>query len=216
MFVLYIINYYRIMTNTRKDGYHMYSGAHYDRIKKLREDTPVYNEYQKQIAIKTNRKLLKEFQELQTMKTRQTLPFGSKFIYRGVKNINNTANYQQNSQGNYSKDYKSYISFSRSIDVAKQFASGGPVHSPAILLLDIREISKKVPIIYNGVWGFQSQNPQEQEVLLPPGRLIISRHPLRHVKHGHHKIPILHVVNFFPNKATRNLSTGKVNPYKKK
>ena len=204
------------MTNRQKDGYGAYSGGRYVEIRKIREGQAVHNEHQKQVAIKANKKMMEEFKALQSTKTRQTLPFGTKYIYRGVKNINNTTNYQQNSQGNYLKDYKSYISFSRSIDVAKHFASGGFAHSPAILLLDIREISKKVPLIYDGVWGFKSNNPGEQEVLLPPGRLIISRHPLRGVQYHHHKIPIMRVVNFFPNKAVRNMSSGQVNPYKKK
>lgn len=84
------------------------------------------------------------------------------YIYRGVKNISNISNYTKNSGGDYVKDYKSYISFSRSIEVAKTFATGGFSQSPAILLLDIRYISKKVPIIYDGMWGFKSSKPDEK------------------------------------------------------
>lgn len=67
------------------------------------------------------------------------------------------------------------------------------------------------------MWGFKSSKPDEKEVLLPPGRLIISKHPLRFIRHGAYKnIPVLRVINFFPNKSSRNIMTGKVNPYKKK
>lgn len=203
---------------TDRDGFRKYSGGHYQRVVKLREGQDVHNEYQKKAAMEANKKLMAEFKELQKQKSRHKspFPFGSKYIYRGVKNINNSTNYQKNPQGDYIKDYKSYISFSRSEKVALQFATGGPANSPAVLELDIGNISKRSPVIYNGMWGFKSYNPDEQEVLLLPGRLIILRHPLRYIQYGHHKVPILRVVKFFPNKAVRNMSSGKVNPYRKK
>lgn len=203
---------------TDRDGFKKYSGRHHERVVKLREGRNVHNEQQRKDAMDANRKLMIEFKELQKQKSRHKspLPFGSKYIYRGVKNINNATNYQKTPQGDYIKDYKSYISFSRSEQVALHFATGGPANSPAVLELDVGNISKRSPIIYNGMWGFKSYNPGEQEALLLPGRLIISRHPLRYVQYGRHKVPILRVVKFFPNKAVRNMSSGKVNPYKKK
>lgn len=66
-----------------RNGFYKYSGSHYNRIRKLREGKDVFNIEQKRKAMKANQNLMKEFKSLHIQKTRQQLPYGTKYIYTG-------------------------------------------------------------------------------------------------------------------------------------
>lgn len=195
--------------NRSKDGYRMYSGKAYPDIRTIREKGVVRNDNDRKRALKANENLMKEFRTVK-FQIPKGIPYNIRYVFRGddMKTLTPLKN------GMLSKVFPSYVSFSRDVSVAYKFAF--KLNKPIIFMLDLKSISKQVPVVYNGLWKFKSFNPHEKEVLLPPGKLFVHKRAYEYVKlsNAHASIPV-HVVSYVPNKAVTNVRTGSINPYRR-
>ncbi|ABT13930.1 hypothetical protein MT325_M376R [Paramecium bursaria chlorella virus MT325] len=195
--------------NYSKDGYKVYTGRAYRDIHTLREDGTIKNHMDKKRALNANERLMKEFRNV-TFKIPKGIPYNIRYVFRG----DDMRTLVQLKSGMLSKTIKSYISFSRDVNIAYSFAF--KKEHPIIFMLDLKTLSKKIPVVYNGLWKFNSYNPHEKEVVLPPGNIIVHKKPYEYVRPSKlHKLIPVHVVTFVPNKAATNMKSGSINPYRK-
>jgi hypothetical protein len=152
---------------TKGSGFYKYSGKAYENVRKLKEGVHVQDKYRRDRATATNRDLIKNFKSVPV-----GVPHGLKEIYRGV-DLKHAVPYGKDK---LLIESKSYMSFSKSKTVASSFPKKiNKIHG--ILVLDPNIIPRRTPVIYNKLWGMKSTVSEEEEVVLLPGTLIISKTP---------------------------------------
>ena len=114
-----------------------------------------------------NKHLIKNFKSVPI-----GIPYNLKEIYRGV-DLRYAKTYGKDTMYIESK---SYISFSKSKKIAADFPKNAN-KDHGTLELNVKNIPRRTHIIENKRWGMKSYQPQEKEVLLPPGILIFSTIP---------------------------------------
>jgi hypothetical protein len=195
--------------NLQKNGYRTYTGKAYRNIHTLRENGIISDSYRKKSALDANKKLMQELKTI-TFQIPKGIPYNIRYVFRG----DDASLLVRLPNGMLSKNFRSYISFSRDINIAYQFAFKRNI--PIIFMLDLKSLSPKIPVIYNGLWKFSSYNPHEKEIVIPPGKIIVHKTPYQYVQpsKSHLSIPV-HIVSFVPDKTVTNKKTRSVNPYKK-
>lgn len=154
---------------TKGVGFYKYSGKAYENVRKLREGVHVQDKYRRDRATAVNRDLIRNFKSVPV-----GVPRGLKEIYRGV-DLKHAIPYGKDK---FLIESKSYMSFSKSKKVASRFPQkANKIHG--ILVLDTKLIPRRTPVIYNKLWGMKSSSSAEteEEVLLLPGTMIISKTP---------------------------------------
>lgn len=156
------------MVYTKGKGFEKYSGGSHKYIRKMKEGKPVDNiNKRKQKTIRHDTYLIQNFKTVPP-----GIPHGLKHIFRGV-DLRYAKPYDKDTMYIESK---SYMSFSKNKLIAGSFPKdANKIHGTLVLSTEI--IPRRTPVIYNQLWGMKSSQPQEKEVLLPPGILIFSKTP---------------------------------------